>query len=494
MRSQIEVSLEFSAAIVELSNDAIIAKDLEGVIHVWNAAATTLFGYSREEMIGEPILRLIPEDRRHEEKFVMDSLLRGEAVTEFRTVRLRKDGGTVNVTISVTPLRSEDGRVIGGVKTIRDAADLSQLEARFRLFVDAAPNALVVVNDEGRIAFVSQQTERLFGYGRKELIGQPVGLLIPERFRAGHDAFRQAFRRNPEARVMGAGRDLCGRCKDGTEVPVEIALNAIATPTGTLVLASLFDIRKRKRALAQLEKKQSELQRSNQDLEQFAYVASHDLQEPLRAISGFVEILEKRYVQQLDARAKEYIGHVVDGCNRMRALIDDLLAFSRIGRIEGKVRTANCEASLAAAMANLSSSIAESGAQITKGALPVVGVEPSHITMLFQNLIGNALKFRQPSQAPQIHVEARTEQGRARFSVADNGIGIAPEHFERIFRVFQRLHTRNEYPGTGIGLAICKRIVEHNGGTISLESSPGAGTTFHFDLPLPQDEAIRVKQ
>lgn len=488
MRSLIERSFEYAAAIVEQSTDAIIAKDIDGIIVVWNGSATLLFGYEKEEIIGQSILRLIPEDRLHEETFVTDSLRRGEPVNEFRTVRLRKDGCPLNVTISVAPVRSEDGRLIGGVKTIRDVADLSHAEEKFRLVVEAAPNALVVVNDDGCIALVNKQTENLFGYRRQELIGQPINLLIPDRFRQRHDGFRREFQQNREYRPMDRGRELFGRCRDGTEVPVEIGLSPVETPTGTLVLASLIDISKRKRAEALLELKREELERSNKDLEQFAYVASHDLQEPLRAISGFVEILQKRYVKQLDERANEYIRHVTEGCDRMRALIDDLLAFSRIGRIEGQVLRADCEAAVETALSNLSASVRESGAQITRDPMPVVRVEPSHVVMLIQNLVGNAIKFREPSKTPQIHIATRKDGDRARISICDNGIGIAPEHFERIFRVFQRLHTRNEYPGTGIGLAICKRIVEHSGGEISVESAPGRGTAFHFDLPLDQSE------
>jgi PAS domain S-box-containing protein len=485
--TQIERALEYAAAIVERSDDAIIAEDLDGTVVLWNAAATLLLGYSKEEMIGKSILPLIPEDRRQEETFIMQRMRRGEPVTELSTARLGKDGGAVNVTVAVAPVKADDSRLIGGVKTIRCVSDGSQAEERFCLVVEDAPNAIVVVDGLGRITLVNKQTEALFGYERKELIGQSIEILIPERHRTAHEGARREFHESSQTRAM-SGRDLYGVRKDGTEVPVEIGLSPTATPTGPLVLASIIDITARKRADALLEQQRVELGRSNKDLEQFAYVASHDLQEPLRAISGFAEILQQRYAQQLDQRAGEYIRHVVEGCKRLGSLIDDLLAFSRIGRAQGNPRPTDGEEAVAVVLRNLSASIEESGAQITRDALPVVRVGPSQFVMLVQNLVGNAIKFRHPSKTPQIHIGVRKEGGRATFSVQDNGIGIAPEHFERIFSVFQRLHTRTEYPGTGIGLSICKRIVEFNGGRIWVESAQGRGATFYFDLPLESKE------
>lgn len=482
MPAEIDRTVEYAAAIVERSTYAVIAEEFDGTIMLWNAAATRLLGYSKEEMIGASALRLIPDDRRQEETTIMQSIGRGEPVTEFPTVRLRKDGQAVHVTVAVAPVKAEDGRVIGGLKTIRDVSDGLQTEESLRLIVEAAPNAIVAVDGSGHITLVNRQTEALFGYERKELLGQPIEILIPERCRASHEALRKGFHESSEGREMG-GRDLRGLRKDGTEVPMEIGLSSTAASTGPLVLASIIDITARKRAEALLEQQRVELERSNRNLEQFAYVASHDLQEPLRAISGFAELLQQRYAQQLDERAGKYIQHVVEGCKRMGALIDDLLVFSRIGRTQGNPQPTDGERAVAAALYNLSASIEETEAQITRDALPVVRVESSQFVMLLQNLISNAIKFRQPFEAPQIHIGVRQEGGRAEFSVRDNGIGIAPEHFERIFDLFQRLHTRTEYPGTGIGLSICKRIVESTGGKIWVESTQGSGTTFYFDLP-----------
>jgi two-component system, sensor histidine kinase and response regulator len=225
-----------------------------------------------------------------------------------------------------------------------------------------------------------------------------------------------------------------------------------------------------------------ELARSNRDLEQFAYVASHDLQEPLRMIAAYTELLGERYRGQLDANADKYIGYVVDGAKRMQALIEAILSFSRVGREGLQLQNTDCNLLVETAKKNLEAAIAESGASVSHDRLPVVVADTQLLAQVFQNLIGNALKFR--GQAPpRIRLAARKQNQEWTFSVADNGIGIAPEHAQTIFAIFKRLHTHAEYPGSGIGLSICKKIVEQHGGRIWVESEPGKGSTFHFVLP-----------
>ncbi len=243
-----------------------------------------------------------------------------------------------------------------------------------------------------------------------------------------------------------------------------------------------LEIAERKRAEAGLSLRSQELARSNADLEQFAYVASHDLQEPLRMVASYLQLLEERYSDKLDSDAHEFIGFAVDGARRMQVLIADLLAYSRIGTRGQSFQPVNCEQVLEKAMINLHIAIQESGAQITHPPLPTVWGDAMQLTQLFQNLIGNAIKFRR-DRPPEICIRAEPEEDCWRFSVRDNGIGIEPQHFERIFMVFQRLHSRSAYPGTGIGLAICKKIVERHGGAIWVESEPGQGATFYFTIP-----------
>ena len=231
-----------------------------------------------------------------------------------------------------------------------------------------------------------------------------------------------------------------------------------------------------------LRRAAEELARSNKDLEQFAYVASHDLQEPLRMVTGFVQLLQQKYGGRLDADAEQYIAFAVDGAKRMHTLINDLLTYSRVGARGKEPAPTDAGASLQRALDNLQASIHETGAEISHGELPIVRADGTQLTQLFQNLIGNAVKFR-GAAPPKIHIDARRDGDAWRFSVRDNGIGIDPKSQERIFQVFQRLHSRQEYPGTGIGLAICQRIVERHGGRIWVESAPGEGATFHFTLP-----------
>lgn len=233
-----------------------------------------------------------------------------------------------------------------------------------------------------------------------------------------------------------------------------------------------------------LREKTQALARSNADLEQFAYVASHDLQEPLRMVSSYMQLFEKRYKGALDPQAEKYIAYAVDGAKRMQALIAGLLEYSRVGRQEDAPAAVDTEGALDQALTNLRSALEESGAVVTRDPMPRVVGFGAQITRVFQNLVANAVKFRRPQEPPRIHVGARLQHDRALFTVSDNGIGIDPQYSDRVFVIFQRLHTRAEYPGTGIGLSVCKKVVERHGGEIWLDSQPGAGTTFSFTLPI----------
>ncbi|MCD2185941.1 sensor histidine kinase [Actinomycetospora soli] len=236
------------------------------------------------------------------------------------------------------------------------------------------------------------------------------------------------------------------------------------------------------RARGELDARGRELERSNSDLEQFAYVASHDLQEPLRKVTSFCQLLQRRYGGQLDERADQYIEFAVDGAKRMQVLINDLLAFSRVGRADGPVEELDCGDLLDRAVRNLAGSLEETGGEITRDELPRIHAEPALLTTVFQNLLGNALKFH-GDDAPRVHVGAQRDGDRWLLRFTDNGIGIDAEYAEQIFTIFQRLHGKSTYPGTGIGLAMCRKIVEHHDGTIWLEDTPGPGSTFVVALP-----------
>jgi light-regulated signal transduction histidine kinase (bacteriophytochrome) len=259
-------------------------------------------------------------------------------------------------------------------------------------------------------------------------------------------------------------------------------LSPLTNADGVLVTAAIRNIAVRKAAEAHLRETVDELRRSNEELAHFAYVASHDLQEPLRMVSSYTQLLSNRYGDQLDSEAREFIAFAVDGANRMQRLIQDLLAFSRVGTQGHELVATSAEEALDRALIDLRAAIEESGTVVTHDALPVVLADPVQLTQLFQNLIGNGIKY-QDVRVPEIHVSVAADGPASwAFSVRDNGIGIAPEYFERIFGMFQRLHGRGEFTGTGIGLAICRKIVERHGGTISVASNRGEGTTFRFTL------------
>jgi PAS domain S-box-containing protein len=348
--------------------------------------------------------------------------------------------------------------------------------------LEAAPDAMVV-SQSGEIVLVNVQAERQFGYRREELLHQPIEILIPDPFLIQDPTDEKKDAISPRLREGGVGLELFGLRKDGSEFPVEIMVSPLENSTGILMTTAIRDITVRKKSEEQLAQTAAELKRSNEELQQFASVASHDLQEPLRMVASYTQLLAKRYKGQLDADADEFIGYAVDGCNRMQGLIQDLLTYSRAGT-KGKVlREISGEKILNEVLMNLGRTIEESGATVTHDSLPTITTDDTQLVQVLQNLVGNAIKYR-GAAPPHVHVSAAKNGGNEWvFSVRDNGLGIDSQYFERIFVIFQRLHGRQDFEGTGIGLAICKKIVERLGGRIWVESQLEKGSIFHFALP-----------
>ncbi|MEX2113963.1 MAG: ATP-binding protein [Pirellulales bacterium] len=383
----------------------------------------------------------------------------------------------------------------------REVAARTQSEARLRSAITGAVTAMLMVDEQGRIVLANEETGRIFGYRTEELIGQSIDVLVPERYRQDHPAKRADFLRDPQSRRMGAGRELFGLRKDQTEIAVEVGLSPVEMQDGTYVLSTIIDISQRKQLAetqlqlqqllakaaqaraARLLRSNDELEQANAQLKQFASVASHDLQEPLRKMASFCELLAQKYQGRLDADADRYIAYVIDGANRMRALINDLLQLSRIGSAETRFEPTDLNAVVDGAVENLAVSIRESGAVVTRDALPTISAHVEQMKQLFQNLIGNAIKFHRPGVPPVVRVGAKSEGQDWLLSVRDNGIGIEREYRDKIFAIFRRLHTQSEYPGTGIGLAICAKIAERHGGRISVESELGTGSVFIVRIP-----------
>lgn len=361
-------------------------------------------------------------------------------------------------------------------------AERKKTEAQLRQVIESMPNAIVMSDQDSKITLVNTLVEKLFGYDREELIGQPVDILVPKRFQANHPQFREGFLHEPQSRAMGAGRDLYALKKDGTEIPVEIGINPIQTDQGLQVLSAIVDITERKTTEKALEAHTKELARSNEELQQFAYVASHDLREPLRMVSSYVQLLEHRYKDKLDNDAKEFIHFAVDGAERLQTLIKDLLSFSRVGTRGKPFQPTNIQDIVTRACSDLQFVIADHEANIVYNDLPTVIADETQMSQVFQNLISNAIKFHSDDK-PYIQIEAQQENQVWKFTITDNGIGIEPEFAERIFIIFQRLHTRDQYPGTGIGLAVCKKIVERHGGQIWIEPNTPKGTRVSFTIP-----------
>jgi PAS domain S-box-containing protein len=481
--------------VVDSTDDAIIACDMRGVINFWNPSATRLYGFSSAEAVGMQVEAIVPLDRREEFAALRASMARGEHVRSFETIRQRRDGRPVNVSLTVSPTYALDGSINGFSGIARDISERFLAEERLQLAVEAAPSGMLMVDRSGTIVLVNAEVERLFGYARTELLDSAFDRLVPGDVRPLLRSARDShFSAVPLTGAAGRGRDVQMLRKDGTSFPAEVTVNPIHAGDGVCVLVAVVDVTSRReneqaleRRSQELERRSQELERSNADLQEFAYVASHDLQEPLRAVGGYCQLLASRYRGKLDARADEFIDFAVDGSKRMKRLIDDLLLYSRVGT-RTMWRAVDLNLVVSEALRNLRAAIEDTGARIEVAPLPTVPGDPTRLVQLFQNLIGNAIKFR-GTEPLVVRFEVTPEGSGHRIDIQDNGIGFDTSQAERAFKMFQRLHPPGHYEGTGIGLALCRRIVGQHGGRIWATGTPGAGATFSFTLMTAEQDS-----
>ena len=368
--------------------------------------------------------------------------------------------------------------------TERKRADqaLWESEKRFRAIAETASDAFIVFDSHENIFFWNPAAKTIFGYQAGETRGKVLDSIVAGRFR---DVLREEMKRvvsRERTDLIGKTVEMSGIRKDGSEFPIELSLATWGIGEEAFFTVIVRDITERKQAEEELRRTTAELEGFIRELREFARVSSHDLQEPLRMVASYVQLLAERYRGELDADADEFIGYAVDGAERMQSLLHDLLAYSRVGTHGKPFGPTDSQDAFEQTLVRLKIPIEESRAVVTADSLPVVMADAAQLSQVFQHLIDNGIKFRS-EERPEIHVGAVRENGEWVFSVCDNGIGIEKHHSDRIFSIFQRLHRRREYPGTGVGLAICRRIVERHGGHIWVESEPGRGSTFGFAIP-----------
>lgn len=480
-------------SVVEASPNAMILVGADGRISFVNSETERLFLYRRDELIGREIEILVPQRFRAMHPGYRSGFFAAPTARPMGAGRdlfgLRKDGKELPIEIGLNPIETPEGTFV--LASIIDITERRRSEERFRLVVEGSPNAIVMVGREGKIAFVNSQAERLFLYGREELVGKKVETLVPERFRASHPGYREGFFSSPNARPMGAGRDLFGLRKDGSEVPVEIGLTPLHTPDGQFVLASIIDITERKKAEEELARKAAELeaivaQRTKhlqeviEQLETFSYTASHDLRAPLRAVQGYAFFVMQKLGDKVEPAVRIQLERMADSAARMDRLVKDLLTYSRVARGEQPSTEVDLDA-IAAHIVERYPGLEKAAIEIKPPLGRVLGQE-SLVTQALSNLIGNAVKFIPAGRAPRIRIWTDRREGRITLFVEDNGIGIAEEYIPKLFSPFTRLHG-DRYEGTGIGLAIVKKAAERMGGRVGVSSEVDKGSRFWVELP-----------
>jgi PAS domain S-box-containing protein len=477
----------YARSLIEASLDPLVTISTEGKITDVNDATIKVTGVPREKLIDTDFSDYFTEPDKARAGY--QQVFAQGFVTDYPLTVRHRNGSLTDVLYNATVYKNEEGKVQGIFAAARDVTVQMQASQYARNLIEASLDPLVTISAEGKITDVNEATVKITGVPREKLIGTDFSDYFTEPQKA-EDGYHHVFDRG-----FVTDYPLTIRHQDGHLTDVLYNATVYKDTHGNVagVFAAARDITEKKIIEAELEKHRRNLEdlvkqrtealaRSNKDLEQFAYVASHDLQEPLRAVGGFVSLLHHQLENNLNEKTKEYMDFAMDGVARMQNLINGLLEYSRIETRGKPPQKIDSSKPLQDALLDLQTSIKESGAVIIDGVLPIVSIDPLQLKQLFANLISNAIKFR-GDRTPEIQITAVRQDNTWQFAVKDNGIGIEPQYAERIFLIFQRLHTRKKYPGTGIGLSLCKKIVERHGGKIWVESEPGHGSTFYFTIP-----------
>jgi PAS domain S-box-containing protein len=494
LRARDVEALQGLAAVVEQAQDAIITTSADSTVCTWNAAATRLYGYAKDDALGRSVSFLAPPDRPDEVPELIRRVVGGDRVPPLETVRQRNDGGLVDVSVAISVIVDSAGAVTGTSLVERDVSDRRRADDRFRALVEAAPDAIVIVDELGRIEVVNAQTERLFGYERAELVGQPVEVLVPSRFRTSHPVNRAGYVAHPKVRGMGVGLDLHGLRKDGTEFPVEISLSPLQTEGGMSISVAIRDVTERKQAddarsqALRREREASERLRQVDRLRSgFLSTVSHELRTPLTTITGFADMLVGDWAGFPDEQRQDLVQRISRSGARLNGLIGDLLDFTRLegGQLRFQAQPLDVLHAVAEAVQRCGPVVEGRRLDIDVPDDLTVLADPTALGRILDNLIGNAAKFSGDGSTVTVRARPAPDAvGEVVLTVTDEGVGIPEHELENVFERFYRVGgENNRRPGTGIGLAIVKEFSEAQGGRVAVDSVDGQGTTFTVVFP-----------
>jgi two-component system, LuxR family, sensor kinase FixL len=492
-------------AIIDNAIDGIITIDRKGIIETVNPAAALIFGYAPAEIIGKNISMLMPEpDHSNHDRYLENYQSTGvkKIIGIGREVfGKKKDGSTFPFLLSVSEVQLEDKIIYTGI--IHDITKLKQAEnslqeseSRINAIINAAVDGIITIDERGFMEMINPSAARIFGYSIEELTGKSINMLMPEPDSRMHDSYMNRYQTTGEKRIIGIGREVTGMKKDKSLFPFFLSVSEVIFSGRRVYTGFVHDITEQKMNEERLRRYAAELERSNKELQDFAYVSSHDLQEPLRKIQAFGDRLKTKEHDSLSDQGKDYIDRMLNAAVRMQRLINDLLAFSRVTSKARPFEKIDLNEILKEVLSDLEISIEKTGASVNFTTLPEIEGDPTQIRQIFQNLISNAIKFRKEGLTPVVNIWYKNFQRQAHLTgtpgdefielyFEDNGIGFDEKYIDKIFNIFQRLEGQ-KYEGSGIGLAICRKIAIRHGGHVHATSKPGHGSTFVVKLAKKQ--------